>query len=41
MTFEPQFQITPTLTKVLMDLEASRQAISVPANHSSSIGIFA
>ncbi|MEE8060129.1 MAG: Fic family protein [Pseudomonadales bacterium] len=26
--FTPKFQITPTLTKVLMDIEASRQAVS-------------
>ena len=26
--FEPDFQITPALTKVLMDIEASRQAVS-------------
>lgn len=29
MTFEPKFQITPALTKVLMDIEASRQAVQV------------
>ena len=28
MDFKPQFQITPSLTKVLMDIEASRQAVS-------------
>ena len=26
--FAPDFQITPALTKVLMDIEASRQAVS-------------
>ena len=28
MTYYPKFIISPTLTKVLMDIEASRQAIS-------------
>ncbi len=28
MTFTPQFQITPALTKILMDIEASRQAVA-------------
>jgi hypothetical protein len=28
MKFNPIFQITPALTKVLMDIEASRQAVS-------------
>ena len=28
MSFDPEFQITPALTKILMDIEASRQAVS-------------
>ena len=28
MAFTPKFQITPSLTKILMDIEASRQAVS-------------
>lgn len=27
MTFIPNFEITPNLTKILMDIEASRQAV--------------
>jgi len=29
MTFSPQFKISPALTKILMDIEASRQAVAV------------